>query len=115
VILAELRRRKETGELPPGARVPSRRAITRDHGVAMATATKVLTELRHAGLVRAVPGVGTVVVATGRAPEPGTPVAGAPRTARAPGSARSRRTSGSADRTSATTGRSATRTTSSCA
>lgn len=60
-IVAELRRRIETGDLPPGARVPSTREITRRWGVAMATATKVLTELRHEGLVRAVPGVGTVV------------------------------------------------------
>ncbi|MCF3965169.1 TetR/AcrR family transcriptional regulator C-terminal domain-containing protein [Streptomyces fuscigenes] len=60
-IVGELRRRIESGELPPGARVPSTRALVREHGVAMATATKVLTELRHAGLVRAVPGVGTVV------------------------------------------------------
>ncbi len=60
-IAAELRRRIEAGELAPGARVPSTRAIVDEWGVAMATATKVLTELRHQGLVRAVPGVGTVV------------------------------------------------------
>ena len=60
-IAAELRRQIELGELPPGARVPSTRAIVDEWGVAMATATKVLTELRHQGLVRAVPGVGTVV------------------------------------------------------
>ncbi|MDT0449727.1 TetR/AcrR family transcriptional regulator C-terminal domain-containing protein [Streptomyces hesseae] len=60
-IVAELRQRIESGELAPGDRVPSTREITRQWGVAMATATKVLTELRHQGLVRAVPGVGTVV------------------------------------------------------
>ncbi|MBO4269546.1 GntR family transcriptional regulator [Microbispora triticiradicis] len=60
-IAAELRRRIETGELRPGDRVPSTREIIRRWGVAMATATKVLTELRREGLVRAVPGVGTVV------------------------------------------------------
>ncbi|WP_069817385.1 TetR/AcrR family transcriptional regulator C-terminal domain-containing protein [Streptomyces sp. TP-A0874] len=68
-IVAELRRRIETGELAPGDRVPSTREITRRWGVAMATATKVLTELRHQGLVRAVPGVGTVVAAAPAAPE----------------------------------------------
>ncbi|MDX3524289.1 TetR/AcrR family transcriptional regulator C-terminal domain-containing protein [Streptomyces scabiei] len=62
-IVGELRRRIETGELAPGDRVPSTREITRQWGVAMATATKVLTELRHEGMVRAVPGVGTVVAA----------------------------------------------------
>ncbi|WP_329572905.1 TetR/AcrR family transcriptional regulator C-terminal domain-containing protein [Kitasatospora sp. NBC_01266] len=60
-IVAELRQRIETGELAPGDRIPSTREITRQWGVAMATATKVLTELRHASLVRPVPGVGTVV------------------------------------------------------
>ena len=60
-IAGELRHRIETGELSPGARVPSTRAIVDEWGVAMATATKVLTELRQQGLVRAVPGVGTVV------------------------------------------------------
>nr|WP_240351651.1 TetR/AcrR family transcriptional regulator C-terminal domain-containing protein [Streptomyces olivoreticuli] len=60
-IVAELRQRIEAGELAPGDRVPSTREITRQWNVAMATATKVLTELRREGLVRAVPGVGTVV------------------------------------------------------
>ncbi|MFC1413488.1 TetR/AcrR family transcriptional regulator C-terminal domain-containing protein [Streptacidiphilus sp. N1-12] len=60
-IVGELRLRIEAGALAPGDRVPSTREITREWGVAMATATKVLTELRREGLVRAVPGVGTVV------------------------------------------------------
>jgi DNA-binding transcriptional regulator YhcF (GntR family) len=60
-IVAELRDRIETGALAPGDRVPSTREITRQWGVAMATATKALTALRQAGLVRSVPGVGTVV------------------------------------------------------
>ncbi|MGK4585737.1 TetR/AcrR family transcriptional regulator C-terminal domain-containing protein [Kitasatospora sp. HPMI-4] len=67
-IVAELRQRIEAGELAPGERVPSTREITRQWGVAMATATRVLTELRQAGLVRAVPGVGTVVAAPVAAP-----------------------------------------------
>ncbi|MCF3177761.1 TetR/AcrR family transcriptional regulator C-terminal domain-containing protein [Streptomyces sioyaensis] len=60
-ITDEIRRRIDTGELVPGDRVPSTRRITQEWGVAMATATKVLTTLRQEGLVRAVPGVGTVV------------------------------------------------------
>ncbi|WP_182883583.1 TetR/AcrR family transcriptional regulator C-terminal domain-containing protein [Microbispora sp. H10949] len=78
-IAAELRRRIETGELRPGDRVPSTREIIRRWGVAMATATKVLTELRREGLVRAVPGVGTVVdtgVRTGSRPSPAVPPQG---------------------------------------
>lgn len=61
-IAAELRRRVRSGELSPGDRVPSTRAITREWGVAMATATKALGVLRQEGLVRPEAGVGTVVV-----------------------------------------------------
>ena len=60
-IVAEIRESIDTGALAPGDRVPSTRDITRRWNVAMATATKVLTTLRQDGLVRAVPGVGTVV------------------------------------------------------
>ncbi|MFI5642107.1 GntR family transcriptional regulator [Streptomyces goshikiensis] len=62
-IAAELRGRIERGELRPGDRVPSTRAITQRWGVAMATASKVLATLGQEGLVRAVPGVGTLVAA----------------------------------------------------
>jgi DNA-binding transcriptional regulator YhcF (GntR family) len=61
-IAAEIRRRILAGRLAPGDRVPSTRAITREWGVAMATATKALAALRQEGLVRVEPGVGTVVV-----------------------------------------------------
>ncbi|MFC9594621.1 TetR/AcrR family transcriptional regulator C-terminal domain-containing protein [Streptomyces sp. NPDC056944] len=70
-IAAEIRRRVRAGELAPGDRVPSTRAITREWGVAMATATKALAVLRQEGLVRMEPGVGTVVVDPAR--HPGTP------------------------------------------
>ncbi|MFD3418731.1 TetR/AcrR family transcriptional regulator C-terminal domain-containing protein [Streptomyces decoyicus] len=66
-IVDTIRRRIDTGELAPGDRVPSTRRITQEWGVAMATATKVLTTLRQEGLVRAVPGVGTVVAEPQRA------------------------------------------------
>jgi AcrR family transcriptional regulator len=60
-IVSEVRRRIEAGELRPGDRVPSARAITRQWGVAIATATKVHAALRDEGLTVARPGVGTVV------------------------------------------------------
>jgi AcrR family transcriptional regulator len=60
-IVAELRQEIEAGVLVPGSRVPSTREITQRWGVAMATATKVLAALRQEGLVRAIPGVGTIV------------------------------------------------------
>nr|WNW42000.1 TetR/AcrR family transcriptional regulator C-terminal domain-containing protein [Streptomyces sp. Li-HN-5-13] len=83
-IAGELRERIERGELRPGDRVPSTREITRRWNVAMATATKVLAELRGRGLVRAVPGVGTVVAGS-PAPDPSPPrPGGAPARAAAP-------------------------------
>ncbi|MGW4378720.1 TetR/AcrR family transcriptional regulator C-terminal domain-containing protein [Kitasatospora sp. NPDC004531] len=74
-IAGELAQRIERGELRPGDRVPSTREITRRWDVAMATATKALAELRGRGLVRAVPGVGTVVA------EAAAPARSAPRPA----------------------------------
>ena len=53
--------RISTGELPAGDRMPSTRQIAREHGVAMATATKVLAALQQEGLVTSRPGVGTFV------------------------------------------------------
>jgi DNA-binding transcriptional regulator YhcF (GntR family) len=69
-IVADIQARIESGELPPGSRVPSTRRLVADYGVAMATATKALSTLRQAGLVRPVPGVGTVVADGGAAPRP---------------------------------------------
>ncbi|MFI2648217.1 GntR family transcriptional regulator [Micromonospora fulviviridis] len=60
-IAAEIRRRINLGELRPGDRVPSARQLTREHGVAIATATRVLALLRAEGLVLTRPGAGTVV------------------------------------------------------
>jgi AcrR family transcriptional regulator len=60
-IVAEIRARIIAGDLRAGDRAPSARQITREWGVAVATATKVHATLRQEGLVRAVPGVGTVV------------------------------------------------------
>ncbi|RKT56498.1 TetR family transcriptional regulator [Saccharothrix australiensis] len=68
-IAGEIRQRIERGELRPGDRVPSTREITARWRVAMATASRVLAALRDEGLVRAVPGVGTVVAE--RAVDPG--------------------------------------------
>lgn len=65
-IAGDIRHRIESGGLAPGDRVPSTRRITQEWGVAMATATKALATLTQEGLVRAVPGVGTVVAEAGR-------------------------------------------------
>lgn len=70
-VAAVLRERIATGRLRPGDRAPSTRAIMRDHGVAMATASRVLALLRADGLVDSRPGSGSVVLAPDRprAPE----------------------------------------------
>jgi DNA-binding transcriptional regulator YhcF (GntR family) len=60
-IAADLRARIATGEFGPGDRVPSTRELTRQWGVAMATATRALSLLRDEGVLRSVRGVGTVV------------------------------------------------------
>jgi AcrR family transcriptional regulator len=64
-IAAEIRERIARGDLGPGDRIPSTREITREWGVAMATATKVITALRDAGLVETRSGAGSVVVDRG--------------------------------------------------
>ena len=60
-IVEDIRTRIESGQLLPGERIPSARAITREWGVAVATATRALATLRQEGLVSARPGFGTVV------------------------------------------------------
>jgi AcrR family transcriptional regulator len=61
-IADEIRARIVGGELRPGDRVPSARGITREWGVALATATKVLATLNAEGVTRSLPGRGTGVV-----------------------------------------------------
>jgi AcrR family transcriptional regulator len=69
-IVDSIRRRIVSGDLRPGDRVPSTRQITRKWGVAMATATRVLTALQQEGLVVARPGIGTVVASAPVVAEP---------------------------------------------
>jgi DNA-binding transcriptional regulator YhcF (GntR family) len=63
-IAGELRRRIAAGELRPGDRVPSTRALARKWRVAMATAAHALKTLEHEGVVCGVPRSGTVVAGT---------------------------------------------------
>jgi DNA-binding transcriptional regulator YhcF (GntR family) len=74
-IADEIRDRIRSGELTAGDPVPSTRRIVAEHGVAMATASRVLDALRRDGLVEVRRGVGTVVAAgagqvTGARPAP---------------------------------------------
>ena len=61
------------GELRPGDPVPSARGITREWGVALATATKVLATLNAEGMTRSLPGRGTVVARPAAAGRPRAP------------------------------------------
>jgi DNA-binding transcriptional regulator YhcF (GntR family) len=72
-IVREIRHRIATGALRPGDRVPSTRQLTREFGVAMATASKVLATLGRDGLVHTVPRVGAVVAAPPAADRPTSP------------------------------------------
>lgn len=60
-IAAALRARIDSGQLPPGAMLPSITRISQEWGVAKVTAAKALKELRSEGLARSVPGWGTFV------------------------------------------------------
>jgi AcrR family transcriptional regulator len=60
-IAASLQQRIVSGELRPGERVPSTRALAREWGVALATAAHALKLLADGGFVRGESRVGTVV------------------------------------------------------
>lgn len=79
-IADEIRTRIAAGELRPGDPVPSARGITREWGVALATATRVLATLNAEGVTRSLPGRGTVVA--------GPPVPAQPMVAAAGGARR---------------------------
>ena len=59
-VLADLRRQIESGELPPGARVPSIVDLAAHYGVALTTVRKALDVLKDEGLVVTSP-MGTFV------------------------------------------------------
>ena len=56
-----LRQRIESGELPPGARLPSIVDLTQEYGIARVTAAKALRLLVSEGLAIMSPGMGTYV------------------------------------------------------
>lgn len=61
-VTAALRERITSGELAPGAMVPSIVALHQEYGIAKTTARKVLTALRDEGLIVTTPGWGSFVV-----------------------------------------------------
>ncbi|PRB10267.1 GntR family transcriptional regulator [Microbacterium sp. MYb62] len=69
-IAAEIAERIASGDLGPGDQVPSARGITREWGVAIATATKTLALLQQQGLIVSTPGIGSVVASDTSPPTP---------------------------------------------
>jgi len=70
-IAAQLTQRIASGALPPGSRLPSIRALAREHRVATATAAHAVRELAAAGLVKPVARSGSVVAGVkARSPVP---------------------------------------------
>lgn len=57
-----------SGELPPGTRLPTHRALSRREGLALVTASRVYAELEKMGLVSGEPGRGTFVRETALPP-----------------------------------------------
>ncbi|WP_236789081.1 GntR family transcriptional regulator [Amycolatopsis sp. GM8] len=53
--------RIDSGELRPGARLPTERDLAVDYGVAVVTVRRAIAELRQRGLVHTVPVKGTFV------------------------------------------------------
>ncbi len=60
-VTAIIRARIESGDLPPGALVPSIVALHQEFGIAKTTARKVIAALRDEGLVTTTPGWGSFV------------------------------------------------------
>lgn len=60
-VATHLAARIETGDLPPGARLPGERDLAAEYGVALMTARRAIRDLRERGLVRTLPSKGTFV------------------------------------------------------
>jgi len=65
-VTAIIRARIESGELPPGAAVPSIVALHQEFGIAKTTARKVIAALRDEGLITTTPGWGSFVTDRGQ-------------------------------------------------
>lgn len=60
-IAADLRRRIDSGEFPPGGKLPSETELERTHGVSRVTVRRALQTLENEGKIATRPGVGRVV------------------------------------------------------
>jgi GntR family transcriptional regulator len=62
-LAAIIREQIESGELPPGGRVPSIMQLSQEYGIATVTVRKALDALKEEGLLETTPGYGTFVKA----------------------------------------------------
>jgi GntR family transcriptional regulator len=60
-LAALLREQIESGELAPGAQLPSIVRLSQEHGIAVVTVQKALRALKAEGLIETTPGYGTFV------------------------------------------------------
>ena len=63
-IVQDVRDKIRSGELPPGAKLPSTRELTDEYEVAPGTVQRALTELRTEGLIYSHQGRGSFVAET---------------------------------------------------
>jgi len=60
-LAAHIRKQIETGELPPGAKLPSTSQLCAEHDVSAIVVRNAMIALKAEGLVVGVPGVGVFV------------------------------------------------------
>jgi DNA-binding GntR family transcriptional regulator len=60
-LAAILRRKINTGEIPPGRAIPSKRSLTQTYGVSGMTVDRATTILKEEGLIMFAPGRGLFV------------------------------------------------------
>lgn len=60
-IADDLEKRIESGEFPPGSRLPSRRQLVEHYGVTEPVIDRAMQNLRTKGLTETLPGVGVFV------------------------------------------------------
>jgi GntR family transcriptional regulator len=70
-VAAILRERIRSGDLPPGARVPSITTLMQEYGIARNTARRAIGVLADEGLITVRQGWGTFVARPGDSPQEG--------------------------------------------
>lgn len=72
-VTAVLRQQVESGQIPPGAALPSERALAEEHDVSVGTVRRAVKQLVDEGLLAVLPGSGTYVLEYGPSDEDAPP------------------------------------------